>query len=84
MEGGASRMTDAVKKKCVVLNGKVIHIGEWDDQLPEGAIIEERDFEYDVDRGWYEVGTIPEPTTKERIEALELAMLEMILGGIES
>ena len=74
-------------KKCVVLNGKVINIGEWDYQkqkvlvsppeydkdgkliketvyedkimnpLPEGATVEERDFEYDLDRGWYEVGT---------------------------
>ena len=74
-------------KKCVVLNGKVINIGEWDYQkqkvlvsppeydkdgklikeavyedkimnpLPEGATVEERDFEYDTNYGWYEVGT---------------------------
>jgi len=74
-------------KKCYVLNGKVINIGEWDYQIqqqevsppeydeegnivkeavfenralnpmPEGAAVEERDFEYDTDRGWYEVGT---------------------------
>lgn len=73
-------------KKCYVLNGKVINIGEWDYQIqqqevsppeydeegnivkeavfeekimnpiPEGAIVEERNFEYDPDHGWYEVG----------------------------
>jgi len=74
-------------KECVVLNGKIINIGEWDYQIqqrevkppeydeegnivkeavfedkvmnpmPEGAVIEERDFEYDPNYGWYEVGT---------------------------
>lgn len=73
-------------KKCVVLNEKIINIGEWDDlngenPMPEGAVIEERDFEYDEDRGWYEVGTYPEPTAQERIEALEAALLEVVLGG---
>ena len=82
MEGGANGMI----KKCVVLNGKIINIGEWDDMngtnpMPEGAVIEERDFEYDEDRGWYEVGTYPEPTAQERIEALEAALLEVVLGG---
>lgn len=56
-------------KKCVVLNDKIINIGEWNYQyseidgkqvaqnpMPEGAAVEERDFEYDTDRGWYEVG----------------------------
>lgn len=98
-------------KKCYVLNGKVINIGEWDYQIqqrevkppeydeegnivkeavfedkvmnpmPEGAVIEERDFEYDTDRGWYEVGKLIEPTSQERIEALEAALLEVVLGG---
>ena len=82
MEGGANDMI----KSCVVLNGKIINIGEWDDMnggnpMPEGAVIEERDFEHDEDRGWYEVGTYPEPTAQERIEALEAAILEVILGG---
>lgn len=75
-------------KECVVLNGQVINIGEWDyrieqvevkaavideetqeiiqpaeyedvvrNPMPEGATIEQRDFEYDENRGWYEVGT---------------------------
>lgn len=81
-------------KSCVVLKGKIINIGEWDYQytkvndeqialnpMPEGAVIEERDFEHDEDRGWYEVGTYPEPTAQERIEALEAALLEVVLGG---
>lgn len=58
-------------KSCVVLDGTVINIGEWEhnyievdgeqvtqNPLPEGATIEERDFEYDSECGWYEVGTV--------------------------
>lgn len=74
-------------KSCVILGGKIINIGTWDDlngtnPMPDGAIIEERDFEYSYDRGWYEVGTNPDPTAQERLEALEQAMLEMVLGGM--
>lgn len=73
-------------KECVILDGRIINIGAWDEQrenveifpaecdeegneikaavyeeqiknpMPEGATIEERGFEYDPDRGWYEVG----------------------------
>lgn len=73
-------------KKCVVLNEKIINIGEWDDlngenPMPEGATVEERDFDYDPNRGWYEVGTLQEPTAQERIEAIEAALLEVVLGG---
>lgn len=61
-------------KKCVILNGTIINIGDWDDlgginPMPEGAIIEDRDFEYDQDRGWYEVGTTVEPTIEEKNRA---------------
>ncbi|MFT9496602.1 hypothetical protein [Anaerosolibacter sp.] len=67
-------------KKCIVINGKIINIGEWDYQeidgdiknpLPDGAVEEERDFEYNEDKGWYEVGTISLPTQEERIAMLE-------------
>lgn len=67
-----------------MLNDKVINIGDWDYQyieidgeqvpqnpLPEGATIEERDFEFSEDRGWHEVGSVAIPTDKERIEMLE-------------
>lgn len=74
-------------KTCVVLNGKVINIGPWDDMdgnnpLPEGATIEEREFEYSDEYGWREIGVSKPPTTEERIQALEMAMLEMVLGGV--
>lgn len=44
-------------KECVVLNGQIINIGEWDDQegknpLPEGAVIEERGITQNSDGGW--------------------------------
>lgn len=99
-------------KQCVVLDGKVIHIGEWDYQyeqvevkpavidpdtkeviepaeyetvaqnpFPVGAVIEERDFEYDPDRGWYELGTPKIPTAEERMAALEEALLLLMMEG---
>jgi hypothetical protein len=95
-------------KQCVILNGQIINIGEWDYQiqpfeleppqynddgeliqegiyedrptnpLPEGATVEERDMEYDADRGWYEVGTVSAPTESDRISAVESALLSMM------
>ena len=63
-------------KKCYVLDGQIINIGEWDYQktineqgeevisnpLPQGATEENRDFEYNEERGWYEVGTVQVPS----------------------
>ena len=105
-------------KSCVVLDGKIINVGEWDYQigpimvtpaevdgegnvitpavyedaprnpLPEGATFEERDFEYDPDRGWYESGTPAPKTPEERIAELErekalmqAAIDDLILNG---
>lgn len=92
-------------KTCVVLNGKVINVGEWDYQyaqvqtgtdengkpiyenqatnpLPAGAVIEERDFEFDANRGWYEVGTpVPKTETQQQIDDLTLALGDHILNG---
>lgn len=88
-------------KSCVVLNGVVINIGEWDylyedsdgeqvvrNPMPEGATIEERDFDYQPDRGWYEVGTPAPKTPAERIAELEVtnalmqaALDDLILNG---
>lgn len=80
-----------MKKQCVILNGRIYHIGDWDymrdedgnptNPLPEGATVEERDFEYSPETGWHEVGKLLPPTTQERIEALEAALMEVILGG---
>lgn len=39
--------------------------------FPEGATIEERDFEDDHDRGWFEVGTEPPKTPQQEIEELK-------------
>jgi len=81
-------------KSCVVLNGRVINIGEWDYQkemvgteevihnpMSEGAIIEERDFEYSDDRGWYQVGVQAPKTAIELLQEentmLQLALVEL-------
>ena len=96
-------------KKCVILNGTIISVGDWDyqirqveiesakfdeegaeikkavyeeqatNQLPEGAVIEERDYEYDADRGWYESGTLPEPTLEQRNRA-DIDYIGMMTG----
>ncbi len=94
-------------KKCYILNGEIINIGEWDSQkqpveinsaeydeegnilkeavfedkeinpLPEGVIEEERDFEYDADRGWYEVGTEAPKTPQQQIEELKQLVADL-------
>lgn len=95
-------------KQCVVLDGKVINIGAWDEQrqnveidpaeydedgniikeavceeqiknpFPEGGTIEERDFEYDSDRGWYEAGTSKPPTAEEQLQAQAEAIMTLM------
>lgn len=83
------------KKYCVVLDGKVINIGEWDyrfneqeeaqNPLPEGAIIEEREFEYSEDYGWREAGYV---TPLSEIDKLKISQAEqfetilLLLGGM--
>lgn len=82
-------------KPCVVLNGKVINVGDWDYQytevdgeqvaqnpLPEGAVIEEREFEYDEDRGWYEVGTTLPKTQEDYLIDLDFRLSLIELGLI--
>ncbi|WP_273483566.1 hypothetical protein [Desulforamulus ruminis] len=74
-------------KECVFdSSGKLINIGLWDDQgsanpLPEGAYSENREVAYSPDSGWYLVGEPKMPTDKERLEALEEALLEVIVNG---
>lgn len=95
-------------KKCVVLNGQIINVGDWNYQyqqvetlpaeydkdgnvikeavfeqvatnpLPIGVAIEERDFEYSEDRGWYEVGTVAvnnDEILKAKIEVVTINTL---------
>lgn len=86
-------------KRCYVLDGEIINVGDWDykryvdeegneiigNQLPEGATIEERDFEYDEDRGWYEVGTPRELTEIDKLKISQAEQFETILellGGM--
>jgi hypothetical protein len=99
-------------KQCVILNGQIINIGEWDYQMqpfeleppqyneegelikegvyedrptnpfPEGTTTEERNVEYDADRGWYEVGMVALPTIEERMRITEDWILDKMLGGV--
>lgn len=76
-------------KKCVILNNNIINIGEWDSKpdrngidqnpMPEGAMVEERDFEYNADRGWFETGTTPKPTEEQKLQA----QIETMQGALD-
>lgn len=48
--------------------------------LPEGALFETRDFEYDDVHGWFEVGIVKAPTLEERLAIAEQALLMMMEG----
>jgi hypothetical protein len=61
--------------------GEPIYEDQVTNPLPEGAYTEEREVVYSEDHGW-RLADAPAPVTdKERIEALEAALLEVILGG---
>ncbi|WP_437830656.1 hypothetical protein ACQRXC_03975 [Niallia taxi] len=98
-----------IRKKCVVQNGMVLNVGDWDyvivpvvlepavaledgtiikeavidhqitNPFPEGATLEERDFEFLEDKGWVEVGAATVPTIEERLKQAE-ETINYILG----
>lgn len=80
MEEGDVSMIE--RKTCVLLNGVIIHIGDWEGkmQLPEGAVIEERDFKYSDKYGWREVGWTPEPTQDDYLLDLDYRVSLLELG----
>lgn len=45
---------------------------------PDGAYYHDQEVEYDPDRGWYLVGTVPKPTAEARIAAMESALLSLM------
>ena len=50
-----------MNRECVILNGKIINIGAWDNRegtnpLPEGATVEQRDIVESPDGGLVENG----------------------------
>lgn len=79
-------------KKCVVLNEKVINVGDWDYQivddgitnpLPEGAVIEEREFEYTEKHGWRQVGIdIPLSEIEQLKKQQADLMFELLMKGV--
>lgn len=79
-------MRDVVRKPCVILDGRVINIGPWDDlngtnPMPDGAVVEEREVVQGEDGGWYVVGELKPPTVEERISAIEQALIELMMEG---
>lgn len=64
-------------KKVAILDGKIIHVYRDDEEMSlitiQDAIIEERDMNYSLEDGWFEVKKEKELSDKERIEQLELA-----------
>jgi hypothetical protein len=63
-------------------DGNIIKEGVFEEQIknpfPVGATIEERDFDYDPDRGWYEIGTSAPPSLEERQASTEEAILVLM------
>jgi hypothetical protein len=86
-------------KPCIILDGKIINVGEWDYQeigspLPIGAIEEEREFDFSDDRGWFEIGAPQELSEIEQLKTNNQILAQSIydltniievilLGGIE-
>lgn len=61
--------------------GDPIYEEQVTNPLPEGAYTEEREVVYDEVYGW-RLADDPAPASdKERLEAIEAALLEVILGG---
>lgn len=61
--------------------GKPIYEEQVTNPLPDGAYTEEREVVYDEVYGW-RLADDPAPVSdKERLEAIEAALLEVILGG---
>ncbi|GEM_PF-4714491 len=78
-------------KTCVVLNGRIINVGDWDYQyeekdgakvsknpIPEGATFEEREFEHSLENGWTETGISNVLSTEDRIQVLEDAVNSLL------
>lgn len=65
--------------------GNSIYEDRITNPLPEGTIIEEREFEYSEDYGWREVGTTRPKTQveimQEQIDGLTLTLGDLILAG---
>ncbi|CAN7361209.1 hypothetical protein [Paenibacillus sp. LjRoot56] len=77
-------------KSCVVLNGKVINIGEWDYQyeqienemvarnpMPEGAGIVELEILEGADGGLYAADQVRPKTSEQRIAELEQLVADL-------
>ena len=58
--------------------GNPIYEDQITNPLPEGAVIEQRDFTYDDIRGWYETGVPKPPTAEERLKAIEDTILSLM------
>jgi hypothetical protein len=73
---------DSMMKTCVILDGKIINVGPWDDKdgtnpLPEGAVIEEREF-VEIDGGLYPADYTPPKSPQEQVQELQLQNGELL------
>lgn len=66
-------------KKVVVLDGEVINVGELE-ELPEGAIVEEREMQYTPEYGWREVGWRPPISEIDKLKITQAEQFEAILS----
>jgi len=61
--------------------GEPIYEDQTTNPLPDGAYTEEREVVYSEEHGWRLADAPVQVSDRERIEALEAALLEVILNG---
>lgn len=85
-------MESEMIKKCWVLDGQIINIGDWDYQktvgldgkevignpLPKGAVMEERNFEQSPDGGWYLDGKVPKTEVELLREDVQVTQMALL------
>lgn len=79
-------------KQCIIFDGNIINIGEWDydidgegvinNPIPDGATIEQRDFEFTDENGWREIGIVIPKTPQEQIAELQ-AIVNILLARLQ-
>ena len=66
------------RKKVVVLDGQIINVGEMD-EMPDDAVVEEREMYYTHEYGWREVGWKPPLSEIDQLKKTQAEQFETIL-----
>lgn len=77
-----------MKRFCVLLNGKVINIGDWDDlggqnPIPKGSVKKELECKQNADGSWVAVGYEPIASVSLDVVVEENAVLRQENEGLK-